>query len=115
MISHSLKSQEPLRTALALMVLALLLPLGVMIWLLMKGVQAERVIARQELIAAYRQQMVSQVQELANSWKDYLRDPGRREMDLAEFEEWLRVGGVDASIFIRLDGSFVLSESIRAI
>jgi signal transduction histidine kinase len=105
MSRNPLQSQEPLRTALALMVLALLLPLGVMIWLLMKGVQTDRVIVRQELIGAYRQQMLSQAQELANSWKDYLREPGRRDMELKEFEEWIQLGGVDACVFIALDGS----------
>ena len=56
-------ADEPLRLAFGFMLIALLLPLVVVIWLLLKNVVAERTSVREELMAAYRQQLEALAQE----------------------------------------------------
>ncbi|MCC5808135.1 MAG: hypothetical protein JJU00_17535 [Opitutales bacterium] len=99
------RPDEPLRLALVLMLLALLLPLCVVVWLLLKNVNTERMAVRQELTDAYRAQFTSLVAEKTEDWQDYVAAFPWEESAGAGAREWMRDGGLEAMLVVDAAGS----------
>lgn len=100
-------ADEPLRLAFGFMLIALLLPLVVVIWLLLKNVVAERTSVREELMAAYRQQLEALAQERSAEWRNFLaRAPGETGSPQAFFE-WMQEGDLEAMVLFNQSGDLI--------
>ncbi|MCC5839437.1 MAG: GHKL domain-containing protein [Opitutales bacterium] len=100
-------ADEPLRLAFGFMLIALLLPLVVVIWLLLKNVVAERTSVREELMAAYRQQLEALAQERSAEWRNFLaRAPGESGSPQAFFE-WMQEGDLEAMVLFNDSGELI--------
>jgi signal transduction histidine kinase len=98
---------EPLRLALAFMIIALLVPLAVMIWLFQRSVQTERSLAQQERVAAYRQQFVSNARERSLAWNAYIDALPWDDGTGAAVLEWMDRGGIDAVLLVDASGKLL--------
>ncbi|MCD8482975.1 MAG: hypothetical protein LR015_10140 [Verrucomicrobia bacterium] len=97
---------DPLRLALALLVLALLLPLALLIWFFIKSVQAERTLARQQLVTAYRSQVMINVGEAVQNWQNMQQDLLERARDPRNriTLHWLRQSNIQAVMLVDRQG-----------
>ncbi len=98
------RPDEPLRLALVLMLLALLLPLCVVVWLLLKNVHTERMAVRQELTGAYRAQFTSLVAEKTNDWQEYVAGFPWEDSAGTAALRWMREGGLEAMLVVDAAG-----------
>ncbi len=106
-------TDEPLRLAFGFMLIALLLPLVVVVWLLMKNVVAERTSVREELMAAYRQQLEALAHERSAEWRNFLaRAPGEGGSPHAFFE-WMREGDLEAMLLFNQSGELIYPQLAR--
>ena len=105
MIPNPWKSEEPLRLALFLMLLALLLPLGGIVWLLLKNVHAERVAVRQQLMDTYSSQLTRQLEEKIQQWRTYTMEFPWDTEGIDAVEDWMREGGLDALLYVDPQGN----------